>query len=351
MNAPAATGADTRTGLDVHQLDALAAYLRRHVGAGPGAIEARPLTGGQSNPTILVESGSQRWVVRRKPAGALLASAHAIDREFRVMRALQDSAVPVPRMHAYCDDAACIGVPFYVMEHVQGRTFTDPALPGLAVAQRQRIYQSLGRTIAAVHSVDVQALGLADYGRPQGFLRRQLQRWTTQYRASQTEDIASMESLIGWLEQHLPDTDDPCLVHGDFRIDNVLFHPEREEVVAVIDWELSALGHGLVDFAYHAMAWRVSAQEFRGMRGEDLAALGIPDEAAYLRAYCAQRGLPLPADWTAHLAFNMFRMAAILQGILHRALNGNAAAADALETGRRARLMADAGWRLVSAAA
>lgn len=344
MSAPASTG------LDARQLDALASYLRRHVGAGPGPLLARPLTGGQSNPTILVESGSQRWVVRRKPAGTLLASAHAIDREYRVMRALQGSAVPVPEMHAYCDDAACIGVPFYVMQHVQGRTFTDPALPGLTVDQRQRVYQSLGSTIAAVHSVDVPALGLADYGRPQGFLRRQLQRWTAQYRASQTEHIASMESLIAWLEQHLPEGDDPCLVHGDFRIDNVLFHPEREEVVAVIDWELSALGHGLVDFAYHAMAWRVSAQEFRGMRGEDLAALGIPSEGAYLRAYCDQRGLSAPSDWTGYLAFNMFRMAAILQGILHRALNGNAAAADALDNGRKARLMADAGWRLVNGA-
>lgn len=349
MNA-LATGSDTRTGLDAGQLDALADYLRRHVGAGPGAIEARPLTGGQSNPTILVESGSRRWVVRRKPAGALLASAHAIDREFLVMRALQNSAVPVPEVYAYCEDATCIGVPFYVMEHVQGRTFTDPALPGLTVDQRQRVYQALGRTIAALHGVDVQALGLADYGRPRGFLRRQLQRWTAQYRASQTENIDAMERLIGWLEQHLPDSDDPCLVHGDFRIDNLLFHPEREEVVAVIDWELSALGHGLVDFAYHAMAWRVSAQEFRGMRGEDLAALGIPSEAAYLRAYCERRGLPEPADWTALLAFNMFRMAAILQGILHRALNGNAAASDALDNGRKARLMAEAGWRLVGTA-
>lgn len=344
MNAPASTG------LDPCQLDALATYLRRHVGAGPGPLQAQPLTGGQSNPTMLVESGSQRWVVRRKPAGPLLASAHAIDREFRVMRALQGSAVPVPEVQAYCDDAACIGVPFYVMQHVQGRSFTDPALPGLTVAQRQRIYLALGRTIAALHCVDVLALGLSDYGRPQGFLRRQLQRWTTQYRASQTEHIASMESLIAWLEQHLPDSDDPCLVHGDFRIDNVLFHPEREEVVAVIDWELSALGHGLVDFAYHAMAWRVTAQEFRGMRGENLATLGIPDEGAYLRAYCDQRGVAVPVDWTCYLAFNMFRMAAILQGILHRALHGNAAAADALDNGRKARLMADAGWRLVNEA-
>lgn len=340
--------ASAGTGLDARQLDALASYLRRQVGAGSGPLQVRPLTGGQSNPTVLVESGSQRWVVRRKPAGPLLASAHAIDREFRVMRALQGSAVPVPEVYAYCDDAACIGVPFYVMQHVHGRTFTDPALPGLTVDQRQRVYQALGSTIAALHSADVQALGLADYGRPQGFLRRQLQRWTTQYRASQTEDMPAMESLMAWLEQHLPDSDDPCLVHGDFRIDNLLFHPEREEVLAVIDWELSALGHGLVDFAYHAMAWRVSAQEFRGMRGEDLATLGIPSEDAYLRAYCHQRGLAAPADWTALMAFNMFRMAAILQGILHRALTGNAAAADALETGRRARRMAEAGWRLVN---
>jgi aminoglycoside phosphotransferase (APT) family kinase protein len=337
------------SGLDARQLHALADYLRQHVGTLPGPLQARPLTGGQSNPTVLVSSGDRRWVVRRKPAGTLLASAHAIDREFRVMRALQASAVPVPEVHAYCEDPERIGVPFYVMEHVQGRVFTDPALPGLTAAQRGRVYQAQNATLAAIHSVDVQALDLADYGRPQGFLRRQLQRWTTQYRASQTEEIVAMESLIAWLQAHLPEGDDPCLVHGDFRIDNLLFHPEREEVLAVIDWELSTLGHGLVDFAYHAMAWRVTAQEFRGMRGEDLAALGIPDEATYLRAYCAKRGVaePTPQQWTFYLAFNMFRMAAILQGILHRALNGNAAAADALDNGRRARLMADAGWRLV----
>lgn len=342
------------SGLDARQLDALADYLREHVGALPGPLQARPLTGGQSNPTVLVTAGERRWVVRRKPAGTLLASAHAIDREFRVMQALQGSAVPVPvpEVHAYCEDPERIGVPFYVMEHVQGRVFTDPALPGLSPAQRGRIYQAQNRTIAAIHRVDVQALGLADYGRPQGFLRRQLQRWTGQYRASQTEEIAAMEALIAWLEAHLPEGDDPCLVHGDFRIDNLLFHPERDEVLAVIDWELSALGHGLVDVAYHAMAWRVTAQEFRGMRGEDFAALGIPDEASYLSAYCAQRGVaePAPPQWTFYLAFNMFRMAAILQGILHRALNGNAAAADALETGRRTRLMAEAGWRLVNEA-
>lgn len=337
------------SGLDARQLDALADYLRQHVGALPGPLQARPLTGGQSNPTVLVTAGDRRWVVRRKPAGTLLASAHAIDREFRVMRALQGSAVPVPEVHAYCEDPGPIGVPFYVMEHVQGRVFTDPALPGLSPDQRRRVYQAQNRTIAAIHGADVQALGLADYGRPQGFLRRQLQRWTAQYRAAQTEDIAAMESLITWLEQHLPDTDDPCLVHGDFRIDNLLFHPGREEVLAVIDWELSALGHGLVDFAYHAMAWRVTAQEFRGMSGEPLDALGIPGEAEYLRRYCDLRGmaLPDPGVWTSLLAFNMFRMAAILQGILHRALNGNAAAADALENGRKARQMAEAGWRLV----
>lgn len=336
------------SGLQPEQIDALARYFQQHVGALPSPLRAVPLSGGQSNPTVMVESGSKRWVVRRKPAGTLLASAHAIDREFRVMRALEHTPVPVPRALSYCDDASWIGVPFYVMDFVEARIFTDPALPGLTPPQRQRVYRALNETVSAIHQVDVEAVGLGDYGRPQGYLRRQLERWTKQYRASETHAIDSMERLMQWLADHLPaDDDDPCLVHGDFRIDNVLFDPTQERVIAVIDWELSTLGHGMSDFAYHAMAWRVGADEFRGMRGTDFAALGIPLEDEYLRRYCQNRGRPLPVHWVYYLAFNMFRMAAILQGILHRALQGNAASADAVENGRRASLMADAGWRLV----
>lgn len=342
------SAAPSPSGLSPAQLDALAGYFQRHVGALSAPMRAVPLTGGQSNPTVLLESGSRRWVVRRKPDGALLASAHAIDREFRVMRALRETAVPVPTVHAYCDDTTCIGVPFYVMDFVDARTYTDPTLPDLQPEQRQRVYQSLNDTISAIHRVDLEAVGLADFGRPHGYLQRQLERWTRQYRATETEPIASMESLMQWLAGYAPrHAEDPCLVHGDFRIDNVLFDPDSHRAVAVIDWELSTLGHGMADFAYHAMTWRVTADEFRGMRGHDLQRLGIPSEREHLQAYCERRGLPEPDDWTYLLAFNMFRMAAILQGILHRALNGNAAASDALDNGHKARLMADAGWRLV----
>jgi aminoglycoside phosphotransferase (APT) family kinase protein len=335
------------SGLCPAQLEALERYFRLQVGSLQAPLRVLPLAGGQSNPTVMVESGSQRWVVRRKPAGVLLASAHAIDREFRVMQALRESAVPVPDVLSYCDDPSLIGVPFYIMSFVEGRIFTDPALPGVTPEQRQRIYQSLNETIAAIHRLDIVKLGLDDFGRPQGYLARQLDRWTRQYRAAQTQPIPAMEALMRWLTDHLPPADDdPCLVHGDYRIDNVLFHPQDDRVVAVIDWELSTLGHGMADFAYHAMAWRVGADEFRGMRGEDFRALGIPPESEYLQAYCARRGPPLPVHWRFYLAFNMFRMAAILQGILKRALQGNAAAQDALDNGRRAGLMAQAGLRI-----
>lgn len=325
--------------------DRLAGWLREHVAGFDGPLAIEPLAGGQSNPTFRLQAGAHRWVLRRKPPGVLLASAHAVEREFRVMRALAASAVPVPRMHALCEDAEVIGSPFYVMDFVEGRVLADPTLPGLAPRERGAIYEELNRVIAAIHDVDLDALGLGDYGRPQAYLQRQIDRWTRQYRASETEPIAAMDRLIEWLPARLPPEGATALVHGDFRIDNLIFHPAEPRALAVIDWELSTLGDPLVDFAYHAMAWRVGADEFRGMRGADFAALGIPDEAAYLARYCARRGIAAPAHWDYLLAFNMFRMAAILQGILARSLQGNAAAADAADTGRRARRMAEAGWR------
>ena len=309
-----------------------------------------PITGGQSNPTYLLTSGEQRYVLRRKPPGVLLPSAHAVDREYRVMHALAGSAVPVPRMHLLCRDAGVIGTDFYVMDFVPGRSFRDPALPGLSNAERTALYDEMNRVIAALHQVDVAAVGLTDYGRPGAYLQRQIDRWTKQYRASETERIEAMERLIGWLPQHVPTDDETTLVHGDFRIDNLIFHATEPRVLAVLDWELSTLGHPLADLAYHCMTWRVTAEEFRGMKGADLPALGIPDEAAYVAAYCRRTGRDGIADWDYYLAFNMFRMAAILQGIYARALAGSAASADALQTGRQAAPMAKAGWRQVEAA-
>ncbi len=328
----------------------LAGWLRTHVADFRGGVRLTPLAGGQSNPTYRVEAGEHRWVLRRKPPGVLLASAHAVEREYRVMAALAGSGVPVPRMHALCEDAGVIGSTFVVMEHVEGRVFADPALPGLENAERATVYAAMARALASIHRVDVAAAGLADHGKPQRYLSRQIERWTRQYRASETERIDAMERLIEWLPAQLSaELDDApgTLVHGDFRIDNLIFHPSEPRVLAVIDWELSTLGHPLADLAYHLMAWRVTPGEFRGLKGHDLAALGIPDEAAHLIGYSERAGTPAPpaAALDYALAFNMFRMAAILQGILARALQGNAAAADARATGERARAMAEAGWR------
>ncbi len=331
-------------------LEPLAAYLRQHLPGFGGELSAQQFSGGQSNPTYLLEAGGRRWVLRRKPPGVLLPSAHAVDREYRVMAALAHSAVPVPHVHLLCEDDSVIGSAFYVMDHVEGRNFLDPSLPGMTPEQRGAIYEEMNRVIAALHGVDHHAAGLAAYGRPGQYLKRQIERWTRQYRASQTgisEPIAAMESLIEWLPMHLPEADETTLVHGDFRIDNLIFHPHEPRVLAVLDWELSTLGHPLADFAYHCMTWRVTPAEFRGLKGHDLATLGIPLENAYVQAYCKRSGRAALADWDYFMAFNMFRMAAILQGILHRALHGSAASAEAEQTGRLARPIAEAGWRQV----
>jgi aminoglycoside phosphotransferase (APT) family kinase protein len=337
--------------------DRLADWLRAHVADFRGSVRLQPLAGGQSNPTYRVEAGDHRWVLRRKPPGVLLASAHAVDREYRVMAALADTDVPVPRVHALCEDPAVIGSTFVVMDHVEGRVFADPSLPELPRAERAAVYDAMAGTLAAIHRVDVAAAGLSDHGRPQRYLSRQIDRWTRQYRASQTGTLEAMERLIDWLPAHLPaglDDHPGALVHGDYRLDNLIIHPTEPRVLAVIDWELSTLGHPLADLAYHLMAWRVTPEEFRGLKGHDLAALGIPDEAAHVASYRAHGGSSVdgvpgaaaPGEVMDYLmAFNMFRMASILQGIMARARQGNAAAADAYATGTRARLMAEAGWR------
>ena len=251
-----------------------------------GPAHLVPFEGGQSNPTFRLEAPSGRYVLRRKPAGQLLASAHAVDREFRVMRALATTAVPVPHVHALCEDTSVIGSAFYVMDHVEGRILWDARLPGLSPAERRAVYASMNATIAALHSVDPASVGLGDFGRPGNYLSRQIARWTTQYRASETTPIEAMDRLIEFLPQHIPEFDTTAIVHGDFRLDNLLLHPTEPRVVAVLDWELSTLGHPLADFAYHAMAWRLSPELFRGLAGTDLASLGIPDEATYVAEYC-----------------------------------------------------------------
>jgi aminoglycoside phosphotransferase (APT) family kinase protein len=310
-------------------------------------VTIEQFAGGQSNPTYRIDAGGRRYVLRRKPPGNLLPSAHAIEREYRVMRALADSDVPVPRVHALCEDASVIGTPFFLMEHLDGRVFYDPSLPGLAPAERRAIFDELNRVIAALHCVDVAAAGLSDYGRRGNYLARQIDRWTRQYRSSATGTIEAMDRLIEWLPHHVPADDETTVVHGDYRLDNAIFDPDEPRILGVLDWELSTLGHPIADFAYHVMTWRVTPGEFRGLKGHDLAALGIPDESTYVARYCDRTGRAAIPNWEYYLAFNMFRMAAILQGISARALQGNAASPEAIETGKRARPMAVAGWALV----
>ena len=324
-------------------------WMQSHIEGFSGPIELRQFAGGQSNPTFLVQSADHRYVLRRKPPGKLLPSAHAVEREYRVITALARTEVPVARAYALCEDPAVIGAAFYVMDYVEGRLFWDAALPEVACAERRAIYQEMTRVIAVLHSVDYAAAGLGDYGKPGRYIERQVARWTQQYRASETETIDAMERLIEWLPQHIPADEETGIVHGDFRLDNAIFHPREPRILAVLDWELSTLGHPLVDLAYLCTRYHLSAEQFRGLAGLDCAALRIPSEAECVADYCRRRGrAPVaPRDWTYYLAFNMFRLTGILQGVLARALQGNASSATALEAGRRARPLAEQAWALV----
>jgi aminoglycoside phosphotransferase (APT) family kinase protein len=292
-------------------------------------------------------------VLRRKPPGKLLPSAHAVDREYRVITALGGVGIPVARTWALCEDESVIGTAFYIMDYVAGRVLWDQSLPGMQPAERRAIYDEMNRVIAALHQVDYQAIGLGDYGKPGNYLARQIARWSKQYRASETESIPAMERLMEWLPEHIPPGDETSIVHGDFRLDNVIFHPTEPRILAVLDWELSTLGHPLADFSYHCMYWRLTPQEFRGIGGLDLPALGIPLESEYVRRYCERsgRGTPqaLKADWNFYLAYNMFRLAAILQGIAKRVEAGTAASEQARQSGAGARPLAELGWRFAQA--
>jgi aminoglycoside phosphotransferase (APT) family kinase protein len=352
---PFAQFTGTRPVAEQHRFDEarLADYLHAHMPAlAAGPLQVEQFKGGQSNPTFrLTAADGQRYVLRRKPPGVLLQSAHAVDREFRVISALAGTEVPVARSHVLCEDTTIIGTAFYVMDCVEGRVLWDPTLPGMDPAERAAIYDELNRVIAALHRVDPSAVGLDGYGKVGGYLARQVKRWTQQYRAAETESIAAMESLIDWLPLHLPAEGQTRIVHGDYRLDNVMLHPTEPRILAVLDWELSTLGDPLVDFAYHCMTWHMhNGPTARGLAGQDLAALGIPDENTYLQTYLArsgQAGKQISADeWGYYLVFNMFRLAGILQGILGRALQGNASNAAALESGKRARPLAEQAWAL-----
>lgn len=351
LSDPQERFAGTRPVAPQHAFDIsrLAAFMRQHVDDFRGELQVEQFKGGQSNPTFLLTAGAKQYVMRRKPPGALLPSAHAVEREYRVITALANTEVPVAKTYALCEDTEWIGSAFYIMDYVQGRILWSSALPGLAPAERAALFAEMNRVIATLHKVDVAAVGLASYGKPGNYLERQVARWTRQYRASETERIDAVENLIAWLPQHIPAADETRIVHGDFRIDNVIFHPSEPRILAVLDWELSTLGHPLADFAYHCMTWRMQPGQSRGLAGMALTELGIPTEDEYVKAYCRRTGRDRisQGDWEYYMVFNMFRLVGILQGITKRAQLGNASSADAVETGQRTRPLAELAWQLV----
>ena len=334
---------------DKHRFDVdrLERYLGANVAGFAGPLRVEQFRGGQSNPTFLLITPGGRYVLRRKPPGKLLPSAHAVDREYRVISAVRKADIPVAGTWVLCMDDSVIGTAFYVMDYVEGRVLWDQSLPGMSRSERAAIFDELNRVIAALHQIDYNAIGLGDYGKPGSYLERQIARWTKQYRASETEKIEAMERLIQWLPEHIPSQDETSVVHGDYRLDNVIFHPTDPRILAVLDWELSTLGHPLADFSYHCMYWRLTSAEFRGMGGLDLPSLGIPTEEEYVAAYCRRTGRTRIAHWDYYMAYNMFRLAGIVQGIMGRVREGTAVGEQALESGKRARPLAEAGWRQV----
>jgi aminoglycoside phosphotransferase (APT) family kinase protein len=328
---------------------ALEPYLRTHIDDFRGPLSVEQFKGGQSNPTFKLISPNKTYVIRCKPGpvAKLLPSAHAIEREFRVMHALAGSAVPVAKMHTLCEDEAVMGRAFYVMDFVEGRVFWEPQLPGMNADQRTAIFTEMNRVMAALHQVDFAVAGISDYGKHEGYLSRQIARWTKQYRASETESIPAMDALIEWLPVHIPAGEETSIVHGDYRLDNVIFHPTEPRILAVLDWELSTLGHPLADFAYHCMTWYLPPGAGRGLAGFDLTDTGIPSVKDYIAMYCQrtgrQGGIP---HFEFYMAFNMFRMAGILQGIMKRVVDGTAASAQAVQMGKATRPIADEAWRV-----
>jgi len=332
-----------------HRFDvaAVETYLRGRIEGFSGPLEIEQFKGGQSNPTYRLSAGGRRYVMRSKPgpAAKLLPSAHAVDREFRVITALGRAGIPVPRTYCLCEDEEVIGRSFFIMECVEGRVFWDQSLPGMTPGNRRAIYDDMNRVIAALHKVDFAAIGLADYGKPGNYFARQIGRWSKQYQASETEKIEAMDKLIAWLPANIPPGDETAIVHGDYRLDNLIFHPAEMRILAILDWELSTLGHPLADFSYHCMSWHIPPGHFRGIAGLDLASLGIPSEQEYMAAYCRRTGREGIGHWDFYLAYNLFRLAAILQGIMKRALEGIASSERALEAGRRTRPLAELGWQ------
>lgn len=341
-------------------IEALTAWLEKNLDGFKGPLTVEMFKGGQSNPTYKLITRSQSYVMRAKPGpvAKLLPSAHAVEREFKVMSGLAGTDVPVPRMYCLCEDEAVIGRAFYVMEFMAGRVLWDQSLPGMSNAERGAIYDEMNRVIAALHTVKFAERGLADYGKPGNYFERQIGRWSKQYVASITQPIPEMDRLMEWLPAHMPasarDERMTSIVHGDYRLDNLMFHPTEPRAIAVLDWELSTLGHPLADFSYHCMSWHIAPGAFRGLGGLDLKSLGIPTESEYIRSYCDRTRLTTPEalapDWNFYQAYNLFRMAAILQGIAKRVEAGTASSEQAVASGRGARPMAEMAWRFAQKA-
>ena len=334
---------------DGHQIDgaALARHLAAHLPGFTGPLEIRQFEGGQSNPTYLLQASGNRYVLRKQPPGDLLPSAHAVDREYRVMSALAGH-IPVPPTVLMCDDASVIGTPFFVMACVDGRVFRQPHLPGVSPADRAAMYEDMADVLARLHRVEPSAVGLSDYGKPGNYYARQIGRWSQQYVAAKTAEIPSMDRLMEWLPAHIPAGDESSIVHGDYRVENLIFHPTEPRVVAVVDWELSTLGHPLADLAYNCLTYYLPPEALGRVDAVDADRAGMPGEAAYVAAYCERTGRNGVPDWNFYLAFSMFRLASILQGVYARGLQGNAASSYALERGAAARTIADIAWSLIS---
>jgi aminoglycoside phosphotransferase (APT) family kinase protein len=329
-----------------HRIDAAA--LEKFLGLRLAQVEQ--FKGGQSNPTYrLTAADGKKYALRRKPPGKLLPSAHAVDREFKVISALHKTGFPVAKPLVLCEDDSVIGTMFYVMDCVEGRVLWDQALPGMTKAERSAIWDELNSVISKLHSIDYRAVGLEGFGKPGAYIERQVGRWSKQYQASETQKIEAMDNLIAWLPKNIPRETGTTVVHGDYRLDNTIFHPTEPKILAVLDWELSTLGDPLADFAYHCMSWHIPPGQFRGIGGLDLDQLGIPSEAQYLQKYLKRTGKPAvdPSHWDFYMAYNLFRIAAILQGIAKRVVDGTAASAHAREAGSRAPLMAQLGWQQV----
>lgn len=336
---------------DVHSIDELklASYLAANIEGFSGPLTAEKFSDGQSNPTYLLTAASGQYVLRRKPPGVLLPSAHAVDREYRVLTALEHTDVPVAQAYHLCEDDSIIGSMFYVMSFEAGNVFWDPSLPEFTQAERGVIYQEIIRVMAAMHSVDLDKVGLADYGKPGNYFERQISRWSKQYRASETDEIPSMDKLIEWLVAHLPSDDsEACLIHGDYRLDNLMLHAKENRIIAVLDWELSTLGNPLADLAYFCMGLRLpKTAHSNGLAGMDRKALGIPSEEDIVAQYCRLRGVEKIEHWHFYLAFSYFRLAAIAQGVYKRSLGGNASNKNAAMLGEMVQVLSSMAMALI----